>query len=216
MTDPSFWLKKWEAGETRFHRSSVNPALPEFLPLLPKGKILVPLCGKSLDLLWLCSQGFDVLGVELSPIAAEAFFTENKIECRKEQKGAFTSFKADGIEILCGDFFTLSPAQLEGITSVYDRAALVALPPELRKQYAEVLTRILPKTPQAMLLITYEYSSSEVLGPPFSVPRNEVDSLYRQKFEIKELSRASDGDLTANPRFAGSQAEEAVYLLKSK
>ncbi|MDE2387962.1 MAG: thiopurine S-methyltransferase, partial [Betaproteobacteria bacterium] len=77
-----YWQERWNRNDTGFHQTEINPYLREFwqrLQLSPASTVLVPLCGKSLDMLWLRQQGHAVLGVELSTIAAQAFFTENKL-----------------------------------------------------------------------------------------------------------------------------------------
>ena len=46
---------------------------------------LLPLCGKSLDLVYLYEQGYQVIGCECSELACEQFFSENKIPFVKTQ-----------------------------------------------------------------------------------------------------------------------------------
>jgi thiopurine S-methyltransferase len=144
---PEFWHKRWERGEIGWHQGEINAHLRELWPALslPRGsRILVPLCGKSLDLLWLASQGHRVLGVEISQVAVEAFFSENGLTPSIAAVPAGTSYRVDEIEILCGDFFALEPEQLGEIGAVYDRAALIAFPPEVRAAYSGRLDRLLP------------------------------------------------------------------------
>ena len=70
-----FWLEKWQANDIAFHEPEGNEALPTLWPRLgvsPTSTVFVPLCGKSVDLLWLARQGHRVIGVELSPLAVDA------------------------------------------------------------------------------------------------------------------------------------------------
>ena len=77
-----YWLERWEQEETGFHQSDTNPYLCQYwkeLYLDQDDTVFVPLCGKSQDMLWLSAQNHKVLGVELSAIAVEGFFKENKL-----------------------------------------------------------------------------------------------------------------------------------------
>ncbi len=135
--------------------------------------MFVPLCGKSLDLLWLAGQGHPVLGVEISPVGVESFFQENGLKPQVTDAPPFRRYQVDELTVLCGDFFALTPGHLQGVTAVFDRASLIALPPELRPRYAEHLQGLLrPET--RILLVTLDYDQAEMAGPPFSVGEDEV------------------------------------------
>lgn len=168
-----FWLERWQRNEIGFHQGEINAHLQEFwggLQLPAGSEVFVPLCGKSRDLLWLRAQGHRVLGVELSPLAVEDFFLENELKPQVRSHGIFDSWSCDGVTLLCGDFFELEAADLKGVAAVYDRASLVALPPEMRERYAQHLHRILPaRVP--MLLVTMDYPQAEMSGPPFPSAR---------------------------------------------
>ncbi len=185
-----FWLERWERKETGFHQDEINPYLRQYWPELhlPHGsEIFVPLCGKSRDLLWLREQGHQVLGVELSAIAVQAFFNENGYAPHHTASEKFNRYEADGIRILCGDFFDLNKGDLAKVNAVYDRASLVALPPETRECYARHLLSILPPATQT-LLITFDYPQTEMSGPPFAVSAGEVEALYYEYAEIRLLA----------------------------
>ena len=80
-----FWQNVWQNSQTGFTQKKTNPMLIEHFKVLnvPKGgRVFVPLCGKSLDILWFLSEGFDVVGVELSEIAATNFLL--KMTCRRQ------------------------------------------------------------------------------------------------------------------------------------
>jgi len=150
--------------------------------------VFVPLCGKSLDLLWLRDQGLAVVGVELAAAAVEAFFLENGVPARRCAGVPFDVYDAPGLRLLCGDFFALTPALLDCVDAVYDRAALISWAPALRSGYVEHLATLMsPGT--RMLLITLEYPQSQMAGPPFAVPVEEVNRLYAPHFEILEIGR---------------------------
>ncbi len=168
------------------------------LSLPARSCVFVPLAGKSKDMLWLASQGFRVLGVELSPVAVEQFFDENNLEPLIHVSPVGRHFVAGDIELVCGDVFALDVGHLSGCAAVYDRAALIALPVEMRQRYAKHLSHNLPAHCQ-MLLITVDYAQSEMEGPPFSVNADEVQVLYANDWQIKMLER--DDILAAEPRF---------------
>lgn len=212
-----FWISRWNENKTAFHQHTVNSSLREHLPglgLAPGARVFVPLCGKSLDMLWLRDQGYEVLGVELSPVAAEAFFEENNLPVEKESQGKFLRFQSGSLEILCGDFFDLKREHLAGVTGVYDRAALIALPEAMRARYARHLTQMLG--PEAhILLISIEYPPHEMNGPPFPVMEQEIRDLFAEQFDV-QLLHAEDV-LESQPRFRErglTELREKVFMLQ--
>ena len=194
--EPQFWQNRWRNGQIGFHQSSVDQSLERHWPALNLGpssrgsapRVFVPLCGKSLDLLWLRDQGHFVTGVELSAKALEAFCMENGIPARRRIQGDFDVYEAGNLQLYRGDFFKLTPAILGETAAVYDRAALISWAPELRSMYADHIAALL-RSRSEMLLITLEYPQEQMPGPPFSVPRAEVEQLYSRNFQIRELAR---------------------------
>jgi thiopurine S-methyltransferase len=212
-----FWLERWQRNEIGFHQGEINAHLQEFwdrLQLPAGSEVFVPLCGKSRDMLWLRAQGHRVLGVELSPLAVEDFFLENELKPQVRSHGAFDSWSCDGVTLLCGDFFELETADLKGVAAAYDRASLVALPPEMRERYAQHLHRILP-TRVPMLLVTMDYPQAEMSGPPFSVSAAEVQRLYADHYDIARLY--THDVLAENVRFRErglTHLDEVVFHLQ--
>ncbi len=181
-----FWIERWEEGKIGFHRPDVHPMLAAHwhrLGAKAGSKVLVPLCGKTLDMLWLAEQGVMVQGVELSSKAACDFFQENNLSVALNTQDPFGVRKGGSIEILTGDIFHLGPGHVADISTVYDRAALVALPPEMRKAYAGHL-KVLFDANVRILLITLAYHQHEMDGPPFSVSDEEVQTLFKDRFSI--------------------------------
>jgi len=179
--DEKFWTACWETQEIGFHLPEVNPVLLAFwsqLSLDSSAKVLVPLCGKSLDLKWLVQQGCHVVGVELSQLAVDAFFSEQSIQPDVQTKEEFQLYTSKQLEVWCGNIFDIPDAQLETIQAVYDRGALVALPPDIRKTYMQKLLQGLQNKAR-WLLVTFEYNESLMQGPPFSVSQNEVQEYFR-------------------------------------
>jgi len=147
----------------------------------------VPLCGKSHDLRWLIERDRRVLGVELSAVAVEAFFTEHEIAFERRSEGAFTRYTGGRAELLCGDFFDLSRRELQGVDAVYDRAAIVALPEAMRARYARHLMETLPPI-VPILMVTLEYPAGEMQGPPFSVGELEVRRHFGDACTVERLA----------------------------
>jgi thiopurine S-methyltransferase len=213
--EPEFWHQRWTSNQIGFHEGQVNAYLARHyahLGLAPGETVLVPLCGKSVDVRWLADQGTHVLGVELSPIAVESFFAEQGLTPRTSKEGAFAVWESGPIRVLCGDYFALTPAQLAGVHAVYDRAALIALPPERRADYVAHLDRLLPGA-RRTLLVTLEYPQEQMQGPPFSVTEREVYTL----FASARIERLGAQDVLAdNPRFREkglTRLLECAYLI---
>ena len=188
---PEFWHDRWERNQIGFHLQEVNPYLRRLWPTLDVAqgsRVLVPLCGKSLDLSWLAAQGYDVLGIELSQTAVEQFFAEQKVVPNIRQQGAFKVYEAGPVRIMCGDIFALSAADVADCSAFYDRAAMIALPVEMRAAYAGHLTQILPNGCKG-LLITLDYDQSQMKGPPFSVPLAEVESLLCPAWSLEVVEQ---------------------------
>jgi thiopurine S-methyltransferase len=188
---PDFWHDRWRTAQTGFHRSSIDDNLIRHWPdlSLPKSaRILVPLCGKSLDLLWLRDQGHAVIGIELSDIALQSLFMENGVAARRRTLPHFDLYEAENLQCLRGDLFDLTPERLGQVEAVYDRASLVSWAPEQRARYIEHLTAVTGTGTQT-LLVTLEYPQAEMKGPPFSVDSADVHRLYSRHHSIQELAR---------------------------
>ena len=178
--DKNFWLDSWQQGQIGFNQAYANAYMIKYFPRLglsPHSTIFVPLCGKSIDMLWLLQQGFHVIGIELSLLAGEAFFKENNLTYSKKLEYGMTVLKGEHIDLYIGDFFQLPAKALKHIHAIYDRAALIALPEDLRKTYVAYLRSILPK-PIPALLIALTYSKHHMQGPPFSVAESEIRQLF--------------------------------------
>jgi thiopurine S-methyltransferase len=189
--DPDFWQQRWRDNQIGFHQQQVTPFLEqswEAIGVAAGGRVFVPLAGKSLDMAWLAARGHRVLGVELSQLAVEQFFDEQGLTPTIRESGHGRHYSAGAIELVCGDAFALDRAILADCTGVFDRAALIALPPPLRQRYAAGLYSQLPRGCRG-LLVTLEYPQQEKSGPPFSVREDEVRALYGRDWTIDVLER---------------------------
>lgn len=213
---PDFWHQRWQQNQIGFHQDTPTPLLQKHWPALgvaAGARVFVPLCGKSLDMAWLAARGHRVLGVELSRLAVEQFFAEHGLQPDIEDSRYGTCFRAGNIEILCGDAFGLDAELLASCSAVFDRAALIALPPALRQRYVGELHARLP-TGCRGLLVTLEYPQDERDGPPFSVPEPEVRELYADAWRVDLLERRPIP--ADHPGFVNgvSRLETAVYALQ--
>jgi len=211
-----FWNERWARGEIGFHQAGFNAHMQAFtdqLGVRPGGHFLVPLCGKSLDLLWLAEQGYKVTGIELSETAAQDFFTENRLGFEVQKDTGKTVYRGNTIEIWCTDFFRVLVEDLPAVDAVYDRASLVALPPEMRQAYAEHLGGLM-NDGTCILLITLEYPQKEMNGPPFSVTPVEVEQVFGRQFQQQQIW--TEDCLANEPRFRKkglTRMEEHVLIL---
>jgi len=204
----SFWHNKWDKNQVGFHLDYVHPLLKRNLEsfqvdnLLKKDdKVFVPLCGKTLDIGYLLAQGYQVVANELSEIAVQAVFNQLDLKAEVSDWSAGKLYQAENLFIFVGDFFALSKQDLngqgKGISLVYDRAALIALPEKMRLEYAQHLAKITQHA--AQLLITLDYDQTIAGGPPFAVPTAEVEALYGGAYPIQLLE---DADIIEEePRF---------------
>jgi thiopurine S-methyltransferase len=216
--DPQFWRDRWNNQEIGFHQADFDPALGKFWSDLkvPAGqRVFVPLCGKSLDMVWLAQQGHAVIGAELSERAVDDFFSERDLVPQVRHAGNFTVKSAGPYEIWCGDFFELPEAAVDNVGGVYDRAALVALPANLQKRYAAKMESLLPATP--VLLITIDYDQREMSGPPFATSRQTVEDLFSGHYDCVQL--VSKDVLDGYPHFKQrglTALTGAAFLLKPR
>ena len=187
-----FWHQKWEKKEIAFHESEPNPLLVanfKKLNLVAGDRVFFPLCGKTLDIAWLLSQGYRVVGAELSKLAIEQLFVQLDVEPEITECGQSIRYSANNIDIFVGDIFDLTRDVIATVDAVYDRAALVALPEDMRKRYTKHLLAITGAAKQ--LLITFEYDQRLINGPPFSINTAEVNQHYEDVYNLLLLDSKS-------------------------
>ncbi len=208
-----FWLERWEQDQIGFHQTEINQYLSEHwreLGLADGAPVFVPLCGKSLDMLWLREQGHPVLGIELSEKAVKAFFQENALSAEVGRDERFVTYRTDDLRLLVGDFFALTSEDMGEVRAIYDRASLIALPPDMRRDYARHMAALLQGGAH-ILLVTMEYEAGAIEGPPFSVAEEEVRALYDECFEVERRAVWADAE---GPR--GVLVTEKVYSLRRR
>ena len=209
--DAQFWHDRWASNEIGFHKSEANPLLVKYLgelSLANGSRIFLPLCGKTLDIGWLLSHGFQVAGAELSGIAIQQLFAQLGVTPTITKVGALDHYHAPHLDIFVGDIFNVTPEMLGQVDAVYDRAALVALPPQMRARYTAHLASLTAQAPQ--LLISFEYDQQAMEGPPFSVTTAEIHQHYGPRYAITVLASLDvPGGLKGR-----CPATERVYVLR--
>ena len=218
--NPEFWQTRWQEKRIGFNQSDVNPLLIKYFSELnlPVGsRIFVPLCGKSIDMVWLAHQGFDVVGIELVESAAQEFFIEQAISYTVIEHSKQTDIKCyqgeiagRTIDLWVADIFTLSADDIGHVDAVYDRAALIAMPAELRPQYSQQVINLSHNASQ--LLLTLNYDQNERAGPPFSISQEQVQQYYGNDYQMNKLEE-EPSTLNAAPEMA---VTEPVWLLSQQ
>jgi len=217
MVDANFWRERWQNKDIGFHQPVIHDLLQKHWPqlgLAAGSPVFVPLCGKSLDMVWLAEQGHRVIGAELSEIAIDDFYSERGLEPAVRGVGNFTVKSAGAYQLWCGDIFELPREAVTDVAGIYDRAALVAFPADLQERYAAKLTELTPAN-APILLVTLDYESERMAGPPFAVPRAQVDRLFSKSYAITELECRNA--LDTNPRFRQrglTALEECAFVLR--
>ena len=229
--NPEFWQKRWQEGRIGFNQSAVNPLLIEYfnrLNLTAGSRVFVPLCGKSIDMVWLATQGYDVVGVELVETAVQEFFAEQNIEPTVYQQTDNPMIKyyqgqlsGQIITLWVADIFALTAKDIGIINAVYDKAALIALPDDMRVRYSEQVRKLSSDTSKVdganneitpQLLLTLHYDQRKKNGPPFSIDGEQLERYYGDHYQICELSSV--------PSSIGSAPDitvtEQVWLLSNK
>lgn len=217
----SYWKSRWRKGHTGFHMQNGYSGLRDHwksLNLPESPKVLVPLSGKSMDMQWIAEQGGRITGIEISEIAIHQFFDNLGITPVVGSRAGFKIFSSEQISIWNGDFLRLPDAATPAFDLIYDKAALVALPPQMRKKYAE---KIMALTGQAtrILLHGFSYNQQEMNGPPFSVRDKEVEELYGNECTITYLEKNTlntENYQKFKKRGLGSHFIEYLLLLLKK
>ncbi len=208
--DAEFWHRRWKEKNIGFHEPDGNQLLVKHfsrLGLSEGSRVFLPLCGKTLDIRWLLSNGYSVAGAELSEIAVQELFSQLNITPQVMTIDELKRYSGANIDIFVGDIFALSQTVLRSVDAIYDRAALVALPEAVRKQYSAHMLAITNTAPQ--LLICFEYDQSLLEGPPFSISDAEVEQHYAQSYDLELLASVNvEGGLKGQ-----CVAAEKVWLL---
>lgn len=216
------WRARWRENRIGFHEGRPNTLLQANLPSLgERRQVLVPLAGKAFDVLYLGALGHRVVAVELVEDAVRAFFDEQGIEPVVDEHGPFKRYRAGSLVFLAGDYFETTAELLGPTDALYDRAAIVALPPDLRVRYADHTRELLLAGGRALgrspagLVVTFEYDERERSSPP--PPHAVFEDEVRRGFERDGLTVRLAGDVDAldeRQRAAGlTHCRERAWLI---
>jgi len=210
-----FWHERWQNGQIGFHRDDVNPYLIRYWAQMDAHRnshVLVPCCGKSHDLVWLAEQGCRVTGLELSPLAVKEFFEINELEVDVEEIDGGRRHSAGPIWIYEGDMFHMDLSSVGTVDHIYDRGALIAMPPDMRDQYCARIRSLAPEA--STLLVTLDYPPKNMNGPPFAVTEREV----RKRFAAETVNCLFCEDILDEDDFFKAKGltrlDESVYVIK--
>ena len=206
------WEQSWNEGRIGFHLSNTNPSLVQYAHLLSDcHTLLVPLCGKTLDMHFLHQKGHRIVGVELVPKAIMDFFSEWNVSPIQHNN----QYTYEKITLIESNIFAVEKSGIPPLHGIFDRAALVALPPHIRPQYAEHLLSLLPKKAK-ILLITYDMPHPQEEGPPFPVRKNDIPTLFQKATSVQLLEEIHN-TAKEEPRLALRGVEwskEHIWLLE--
>jgi thiopurine S-methyltransferase len=203
--EADYWKDRWAKGQIAFHEGAPNASLVDHWPGLGVAggaRVLVPLCGKTVDMAWLAGQRLDVVGVEVFDGACEAFFAEAGIAAVRAEEPGIVRRAGRGIELLTADFFALGPRELGRVDALYDRGSVVALPPELRPRWAATLERTLVPGARG-LVVTFVHDLKDG-QPPFSIDHATLSALvpWARVTQIGERDRLGEAHRARGATFA--------------
>ncbi len=213
----SYWQSRWRKNNTGWHMDQVYPPLPDIwtrASFKSNACVLVPLCGKSLDLHWLAERAKHVIGVEVSQQALQEVIQKHAEQFTRDSSHGFTIYHSERMELWEGDFLKLPTSEIPAPDIIYDKAAMVALPPTSRPDYAQKLLDCCGEDTQ-ILLQTFKYNQDEMTGPPFSVDAKEISRHFGKRFSLRLMHEQSKFDELSKfqQRGLSSYLKEKVFLL---
>jgi thiopurine S-methyltransferase len=110
------------------------------------------------NILWLREQGHELVGVEICQLAVEAFFAESGLQASVTKHGAFNIHQTEGLRLYCRDFFQMTSEDMAGVSAVFDRASLIALPPSMRSAYVAHMQTILALGVNTLLVTSITFN----------------------------------------------------------
>lgn len=213
--DRPFWESRWSTGQIGFHRLEPNSLLRDHVSFFEgRRRVYVPLCGKSIDLVYLREQGHEVVGSEFVPLAIEQFFDELGEKPKVETRGKYRVHSVNKLSIVEGDAFALQPEHLGGkVDAIFDRGSLVAIDPRSRNDFVDSFARLV--VPQGRLgCVVFEYDQSKIDGPPWSVSHKDLDALFGTRATVRLLGERPEGVSTRLAEAGVRDVAERMYAVE--
>lgn len=202
------WRERWVEGRTGWHRDEVHPTLAAHFRSAWH-RVLVPLCGATVDLDWIADAGAEAIGFELSELAVQRVFERRGTSPELTVIEPFTRFAGDGLTVFTGDIFEATPTLFGPVDAVWDRAALVAIDPARRDDYVALLRKLAPGAD--LLLEVFEYPPGIIEGPPHAVS----DAFVRAAFDDVELLDESVIPPEHRPSAAADTAADDAFVRRA-
>src|SRR5688500_5859432 len=95
VSAPGFWEDLYVRGGDGWEMGGAAPALVDFIESTPppRGRVLVPGCGRGHDARYLAERGYSVVGVDFSPTAlgaARALARRDNVSVEFLERDVFT------------------------------------------------------------------------------------------------------------------------------
>ena len=146
--------------------------------------VVVPNCGRSVDMIYLAQHAARVTGTGCTPMQIEQFQEENCLYM--EFDGA--AWRFDSLSLSPVPLCNLPDAQLGTVDIVYDRSAMISTAPDMRGDYLSRIDR-LTRPGGRIYLMTVEFSTQRSEGP-YSISAAEVETLFGDRYTVKHLEEA--------------------------
>ncbi|KAG0232745.1 hypothetical protein BGX31_005020 [Mortierella sp. GBA43] len=171
------WNQLWEKGIHPWDKPAPSPALVEVIEQKPikdqiptTGNVLVPGCGRGVDVFYLRNKDRKVYGLDISPIAVE--------QCQELQKAQ--NIPDSEVHFFVDDFFKFDIPQ-GGFQLIYDYTFFCAIPPELRPSWGQRMAELITKD-GVLITLMYPLKDHEG-GPPFAVSEAAYHAELDANFE---------------------------------
>lgn len=171
------WEEHWRTAHTPWDVGAPSPTVVALADELPRGRALVPGCGRGWDAFALASPEREVVALDLAPSVRPHF----------EQARAAMKVPAEQVSLLVGDFF--DDALVQGpFDLVWDYTFLCALDPSERGRWASRMAELVrPGGTLATLLFPVVEPPPGYEGPPWPLDLGAVAELLADDFERARL-----------------------------
>ncbi|AUN98197.1 hypothetical protein C0V70_08780 [Bacteriovorax stolpii] len=206
-TPKEFWSDVWKEGVIRFHQKDYNQAMVHFFRDIDlKNKtVLIPLAGKTNDILFFLEKGAHVTAIEFYEGAVMAFFNENNIPFTKKDH----TYSGQNITFYAGDFFDYKNHIPFDV--MYDRASQVVFNQENRPAYYAHMSTLIDKH-TILFLGAIDHQGPHDYGPPFKISPEEVMSAYKNMGIFLEMVSSQMNAASEKMQAVGIEEVQTYFL----